>query len=119
MRRFIIIGSLGLALLLAACSQPAGALAPTEAAPPVAMTEPPPAASEAPAATLPVLPTEPPATAVEATAPPTETPTTAAVAEPPPADAGCEYREDLHATDPGEVALASGKVQLVEFFAFW
>ncbi|MEW5872592.1 MAG: hypothetical protein AB1894_25250 [Chloroflexota bacterium] len=26
---------------------------------------------------------------------------------------------ELHATDPGTVKLASGKVQLVEFFAFW
>lgn len=26
---------------------------------------------------------------------------------------------DLHATDPSTVRLASGKVQLVEFFAFW
>ncbi len=28
-------------------------------------------------------------------------------------------RDELHATDPGTVSLASGKVQLVEFFAFW
>jgi hypothetical protein len=28
-------------------------------------------------------------------------------------------RDELHATDPGTVALASGKVQLVEFFAYW
>jgi hypothetical protein len=26
---------------------------------------------------------------------------------------------ELHATDPQAVTLASGKVQLVEFFAFW
>ena len=26
---------------------------------------------------------------------------------------------ELHATDPATVSLASGKVQLVEFFAFW
>jgi hypothetical protein len=26
---------------------------------------------------------------------------------------------ELHATDPSSVTLASGKVQLVEFFAFW
>ena len=26
---------------------------------------------------------------------------------------------DLHATDPDTVSLASGKVQLVEFFAYW
>lgn len=28
-------------------------------------------------------------------------------------------REGLHASDPELVNLASGKVQLVEFFAFW
>lgn len=28
-------------------------------------------------------------------------------------------RPDLHATDPSTVSLASGQVQLVEFFAFW
>jgi hypothetical protein len=28
-------------------------------------------------------------------------------------------RPDLHATDPKEVVLASGKLQLIEFFAFW
>lgn len=34
-------------------------------------------------------------------------------AAPPP------VREELHATDPSTVQLASGEVQLVEFFAFW
>ncbi len=28
-------------------------------------------------------------------------------------------KTDLQATDPNSVALASGQVQLVEFFAFW
>lgn len=28
-------------------------------------------------------------------------------------------RPGLHATDPGTVQLASGELQLVEFFAFW
>jgi hypothetical protein len=28
-------------------------------------------------------------------------------------------RRGLHATDPGSVVLASGRPQLVEFFAFW
>jgi hypothetical protein len=35
------------------------------------------------------------------------------VAAPPP------VRAELAATDPSTVQLASGKVQLVEFFAFW
>jgi len=37
---------------------------------------------------------------------------TDAAAEPPPLG-------ELRATDPGTVALGSGKPQLVEFFAFW
>lgn len=28
-------------------------------------------------------------------------------------------RPDLHASDPSTVSLASGQLQLVEFFAFW
>jgi hypothetical protein len=28
-------------------------------------------------------------------------------------------RTNMEATDPGTVKLASGQVQLVEFFAFW
>lgn len=28
-------------------------------------------------------------------------------------------RQDLHASDPSTVSLASGQLQLVEFFAFW
>lgn len=28
-------------------------------------------------------------------------------------------RADLHATDPNQVSLVSGKPQLIEFFAFW
>lgn len=52
------------------------------------------------------------------TASPTETqiePTDAPVE----AAAECPFRPDLHATNPAAVSLASGKVQLVEFFAFW
>lgn len=30
-----------------------------------------------------------------------------------------DINKELHATDPSTVQLASGKVQLVEFFAFW
>jgi hypothetical protein len=39
-----------------------------------------------------------------ATSPPERTPT---------------VREGLQATDPGSVVLASGRPQLIEFFAFW
>ncbi|GAB4579697.1 MAG: hypothetical protein Fur0022_24350 [Anaerolineales bacterium] len=55
--------------------------------------------------------------AVDVPPTPTEQPTTA----PPtdvPAPTGLGSPE-LHATDPLSVNLASGKVQLVEFFAFW
>jgi hypothetical protein len=45
------------------------------------------------------------------TAVPTEEPTEAASPPPP--------RDEIIATDPTTVALASGEVQLVEFFAFW
>ena len=31
----------------------------------------------------------------------------------------CPFSPELHATNPGAVALASGEIQLVEFFAFW
>jgi hypothetical protein len=34
-------------------------------------------------------------------------------------DATTSVRTELEATDPSLVRLASGKVQLVEFFAFW
>ena len=43
------------------------------------------------------------------TAPPTEAPTDTTPLGSP----------ELHATNPSSVNLASGKVQLVEFFAFW
>jgi hypothetical protein len=40
----------------------------------------------------------------------------------PEGEAGSEViqpREELEATDPSSVVLASGQPQLVEFFAFW
>ncbi|NUM46214.1 MAG: hypothetical protein HUU38_16045 [Anaerolineales bacterium] len=45
-------------------------------------------------------------------------PTTAPATEAPSQPTGLGS-PDLHATDPTTVSLASGKVQLVEFFAFW
>lgn len=69
----------------------------------------------------------PPPTPTElvAAATPTDTPpptsTTTPTDTPPPTMP--EYRPstrtELAATDPATVALASGQVQLVEFFAFW
>ena len=49
---------------------------------------------------------------------PTDTAEPAAATDAPVAEA-CPYRPDLHATNPATVNLAAGKVQLVEFFAFW
>lgn len=46
---------------------------------------------------------------------PTATPTITPTPLPPPP----WVRAPLRATDPGVVRLASGKVQLIEFFAFW
>ena len=57
-------------------------------------------------------------------------PTSQVVGEASPTDASADPapteqvirptpRPDLHASDPSTVSLASGQVQLVEFFAFW
>ncbi len=40
-------------------------------------------------------------------------------ASPPPLEAKPTARVGLQGTDPGTVTLASGDIQLVEFFAFW
>jgi hypothetical protein len=41
-------------------------------------------------------------------------------ASPPAVEAACpDHGSELVASDPGTVQLASGKIQLVEFFAFW
>jgi outer membrane biosynthesis protein TonB len=58
---------------------------------------------------LPVEPTDAP-TLMETE--PGEAPTTEQAAAPP-------VKQGLEATDPSTVQLASGEVQLVEFFAFW
>ncbi len=59
------------------------------------------------------LPLVPP---TEAAPSPIVTPSEASLAPPEPTPT---VRKGLHATDPGSVVLASGKPQLVEFFAFW
>ncbi|MCG3206862.1 MAG: hypothetical protein FOGNACKC_00461 [Anaerolineae bacterium] len=68
-------------------------------------------------------PTEPvaAATPTDTPPPPTIAPTDTPVPEPPAAmpEFRPSTRTALAATDPATVALASGKVQLVEFFAFW
>lgn len=40
-------------------------------------------------------------------------------ATPPPTTEPIEVKLELEASDPARVTLASGEVQLVEFFAFW
>lgn len=48
----------------------------------------------------------------------TAVPTDAPISEEPKGEA-CPYQASLKATEPGSVELASGGIQLVEFFAFW
>jgi hypothetical protein len=89
------------ALVLVGCSPGAASLSPS---PPVAQ---PPTSTATPVvqATPAGVAQTPLATEAQAdTAPPGPTPT---------------IRRGLHATDPGSVVLASGRPQLVEFFAFW
>jgi hypothetical protein len=51
--------------------------------------------------------------------PPSETPMPTQSSEESPGDTTPRGCPELHATDPSTVNLASGEVQLVEFFAFW
>jgi hypothetical protein len=102
-----------MALLLAvACASP-----PVENAP---------ASTEATAITVAAVPTSSPAVKpnAEVTAGPTQpqaapTAILEAVAENTQPAATKVPRLSLQATDPATVSLASGKVQLIEFFAFW
>jgi len=103
---FLTLGLLAV-FVLSACtpSAPASPPTPTIAAEPAA-----PAPESAPEAEAPVV-----APAPEADAP--------VVEEEPPAEAPVivvtPRGNDLEATDPSTVNLASGKPQLIEFFAFW
>ncbi len=61
---------------------------------------------------------QPTATLLPTDAPASATPTDVVeVVESPSGE--CEYKPSMEATDPSSVQLASGGVQLVEFFAFW
>ena len=85
-------------LFLAACSNSAPLTSPAEAvgeATPVAD----------PASNQPVAEASPTEASPDPAAP-------AEVVKPTP-------RPDLHASDPSTISLASGQLQLVEFFAFW
>lgn len=114
MKNRLFLLTLLVVLLLAACSPTAPAEVPTE---PVVPTDAPaePAAEAVPTETSGAEPTQTEAMAEDPPAAPTAAPV---VKEEPPA-VTCEVASALHATDPSSVQLASGKVQLVEFFAFW
>jgi len=107
-RRFFLFPlALGLSALLAACSSGGGGGNPTER--PASYTPPAAEASATPEG-YPLPPETPPTSAPPQPYPqPTEA---GAVAPPTP-------RQELTATDPASVQLASGQVQLLEFFAFW
>ncbi|HUF37778.1 MAG TPA: hypothetical protein VMN57_04590 [Anaerolineales bacterium] len=62
--------------------------------------------------------TEPdPTDTVVPAAPPTDTQIPVETTE--VASEDCPYSPELHATNPATVSMASGEIQLVEFFAFW
>ncbi len=108
-RKTILTLGLLVAFLLAACTPtaPAPPPAPTTAAEPAAPAQDPaPEAAEPPTAVPAVEEADVPPTESEA---PTEEP--AVVVTP--------RGNDLEATDPSTVNLASGEPQLIEFFAFW
>jgi hypothetical protein len=77
-------------------------------------SSPPTAQGELPPASTPTLLPEIAPTDVAPRASPSSAVATSPSAEPTPT-----VRHGLHATDPGSVELASGRPQLVEFFAFW
>ncbi len=75
-------------------------------------------------------PVAPPAEAVGEATPVTDPASSQPVGEASPTEASADPaapvqdvkptpRPDLHASDPSTVSLASGQLQLVEFFAFW
>lgn len=76
-----------------------------------------PGAYPAPATPSDIYP--PPGGESPAASPDPVTPVAAPAATPTPAQPRPTVDPQLHATDPKTVNLASGNVQLVEFFAFW
>ena len=107
-RTLLIAGWLGL-LFLAGCQSAAAPAAPAGA------DQTTPAAAEAPLAEA--TDTSSPVAGPTMMATVSAEPSLAEAAE--AAQPKPEIKAELEATDPGTVKLASGKVQLVEFFAFW
>ncbi len=106
-RKTLLTLSLLIVFMLSACT-------PTESAP-AAPAEPTLAETtqeEAP-------PPAPEAAEVEAEEPAALPAATEAPAEEPVVAVATSRGNDLHATDPVTVNIASGKPQLIEFFAFW
>ena len=120
--RVLVILPVLAVLLLAACSPGVETAAPAEVPSEAQETVSSPAQVETEAEMKPtdaqaVTATEAPP---EADAPPTEVPPTAEAAVVEDASApACTSKTGLAATDPASVSLASGEVQLIEFFAFW
>ncbi len=104
-KTFLTLGLLAV-FMLSACTPSAPAPPPTE---PVVAEPAAPAADPAPEVEPPTVVPEAPEAAPVETEPPAEEP--AVVVTP--------RGNDLEATDPSTVNLASGEPQLIEFFAFW
>jgi hypothetical protein len=108
-----------LALALAACAPNFPTAQPAAAPVDEGVTEP----VESPTSAEPAAsstPADEPGGSVDPTDPPAgPTDTAIPVQNTEAAAETCPYTPDLHATNPATVSLASGEVQLVEFFAFW
>lgn len=116
-KRYLFLSLALVAILLSACSGTATATNPpevvsesasvvaTESSPPVVEAGSDVESAASNPATQPAVDITPPAAS--------EDPAEAEVSVKP------TPRPDLHASDPSTVSLASGQVQLVEFFAFW
>jgi hypothetical protein len=112
------------AFILAACNGQANTIAEQLESPTATLTLPANAATEEPEDKVMEAPTEPIAPSTEVpTTEPTESPTEAPTDLPEPAPTELIFvpstRTALEATNPATVSLASGQLQLVEFFAYW
>lgn len=132
MKRWIFYLAIGFALMGCAQAFPTVAVselptqAPTELVQVIALAEPTEVMEPATQEPQPTAKTAPTAlietVAPDATDSVTATPTGEATVETvpaPPTETTSLGSSELHATNPANVQLASGKVQLVEFFAFW